>query len=203
MEDATAKEHIEALYRGIAGMPDIEPAEIPKLDLYMDQVITLFESVLEPTKRHPGDKLLTKTMINNYTKDKLLLPAKNKKYSPEHIIQMALIYHLKQTLSIGDIKTLFQGTLHREDVDGWKVYEQFLRLKEEQAPQLESAVSAQTEAVASAGENQALTLLAVLTFIHQANTYKRLAEKLIDDLEKRMAKDKDKDKDKEKSKKSS
>ncbi|WP_423220750.1 DUF1836 domain-containing protein [Bacillus paralicheniformis] len=62
MEDATAKEHIEALYRGIAGMPDIEPAEIPKLDLYMDQVITLFESVLEPTKRHPEDKLLTKTI---------------------------------------------------------------------------------------------------------------------------------------------
>lgn len=192
MEDATLKAKIEALYRGIAAMPDIEPAEIPKLDLYMDQVITLFESVLEPTKRHPADKLLTKTMINNYTKDKLLLPAKNKKYSPEHIIQMTLIYHLKQSLSISDIKALFQGTLHQEDVDGWKVYEQFLRMKQEQAPQLERAVAAQTEAVAAAGESQAFTLLAVLTFIHQANTYKRLAEKLIDDLDRRTAKDKNK-----------
>ena len=55
--------------------------EIPDLDLYMDQVITLFENKLSNGKRFDDDKLLTKTMINNYAKDKLLQPITNKKYS--------------------------------------------------------------------------------------------------------------------------
>ena len=49
----------------------IELKEIPSIDLYMDQVITLFENNLSHSKRYDEDKLLTKTMINNYTKDKL------------------------------------------------------------------------------------------------------------------------------------
>ncbi|MBD8047298.1 DUF1836 domain-containing protein, partial [Clostridium faecium] len=85
----------------------IELKEIPSIDLYMDQVITLFENNLSHSKRYDEDKLLTKTMINNYTKDKLLIPAKKKKYSKNHIILMILIYNLKQNLSILDIKSLF------------------------------------------------------------------------------------------------
>ena len=61
----------------------IEINSIPNLDLYMDQVITLFEDKLGHTKRYEEDKLLTKTMINNYTKDKLLMPAVKKKYTKE------------------------------------------------------------------------------------------------------------------------
>ncbi|MBV1821241.1 DUF1836 domain-containing protein, partial [Bacteroidales bacterium MSK.15.36] len=56
-------------------------SDIPKIYLYMDQVITLFENALSKTKRNNDDKILTKTMINNYTKDKLLMPADKKKYS--------------------------------------------------------------------------------------------------------------------------
>ena len=63
----------------------IESSSIPNLDLYMDQVITLFEEKLGHTKRYKDDKLLTKTMINNYTKDKLLMPAVKKKYTKDQI----------------------------------------------------------------------------------------------------------------------
>ena len=70
----------------------------------MDQVIQLFESKLSNQKRNDEEKILTKTMINNYAKGKLLLPIKNKKYSKEHIILMSLIYNLKGALSINDIK---------------------------------------------------------------------------------------------------
>ncbi|MFL6558324.1 MAG: DUF1836 domain-containing protein, partial [Bacillus sp. (in: firmicutes)] len=45
--------------------------EIPKIDLYMDQVIQLFESKFNGTKRNEDEKILTKTMINNYAKGKL------------------------------------------------------------------------------------------------------------------------------------
>ena len=69
--------------------------EIPQIDLYMDQVIQLFENKFTDTKRNEDDKVLTKTMINNYAKGKLIFPIHNKKYSKEHLILMSLIYQLK------------------------------------------------------------------------------------------------------------
>ena len=60
--------------------------EIPKIDLYMDQVIQLFENKFSESKRNEEDKILTKTMINNYAKGKLIFPIQNKKYSKEHLI---------------------------------------------------------------------------------------------------------------------
>ena len=51
----------------------IKPKEIPNIDLYMDQVTTFMEEHLNASKRYPEDKILTKTMINNYAKNRLLL----------------------------------------------------------------------------------------------------------------------------------
>ena len=48
---------------------DILPADVPQLDLYMDQVLSLFDQHLSADKRNPSDKLLTKTMVNNYVKE--------------------------------------------------------------------------------------------------------------------------------------
>ena len=50
----------------------IKPTEIPNIDLYMDQVTTFMEEHLQSSKRYPDDKILTKTMINNYAKNHLL-----------------------------------------------------------------------------------------------------------------------------------
>ena len=47
----------------------IKPEDIPNIDLYMDQVTTFMDTQLASTKRHPEDKILTKTMINNYAKN--------------------------------------------------------------------------------------------------------------------------------------
>ena len=55
--------------------------DLPDIDLYMDQVIQIFENKLEKTKRNQDEKILTKTMINNYAKGKLFFPIKNKKYT--------------------------------------------------------------------------------------------------------------------------
>ena len=53
----------------------IRPDEIPNIDLYMDQVTTFIDERLRSTTRNPGeDKILTKTMINNYAKNNLLVP---------------------------------------------------------------------------------------------------------------------------------
>ena len=47
---------------------DLTPEQVPELDLYMDQVLTLLSEGLSDTKRHPDEKLITKTMINNYSR---------------------------------------------------------------------------------------------------------------------------------------
>ncbi|MGN0244087.1 MAG: DUF1836 domain-containing protein, partial [Lachnospiraceae bacterium] len=54
------------------------------------------------------DKVMTKTMINNYTKNKLLPPPVKKKYSREHIILLIYIYYLKNFLTIADIDVLLK-----------------------------------------------------------------------------------------------
>ena len=85
----------------------IKPSEIPNIDLYMDQVTTFMDSRLKPSTRNPGDdKILTKTMINNYAKNDLLPPPVKKKYSKEHVLLLIFIYYYKGIMSISDIQSL-------------------------------------------------------------------------------------------------
>ena len=86
----------------------IDANDIPNIDLYMDQVTTFMESHLGNLKRSPDDKVLTKTMINNYAKNRLLPAPVRKKYSKEHILLLLFIYYYKNLLSIGDIEQLFR-----------------------------------------------------------------------------------------------
>ena len=51
---------------------------IPNIDLYMDQVTTFIETALFGYKRNKEDKILTKTMINNYAKAKIFPPPQKK-----------------------------------------------------------------------------------------------------------------------------
>lgn len=86
----------------------IRPEEIPNIDLYMDQVTTFMDEHFSSTKRYTEDKILTKTMINNYTKNNLLPPSVKKKYSREHMLLLILIYYFKNILSIKDIETVLE-----------------------------------------------------------------------------------------------
>ena len=83
--------------------------DIPNIDLYMDQVTTFMDEKLQSTTRNPGeDKILTKTMINNYAKNDLLPPPVKKKYSKEHMMILIMIYYLKGVLSFTDIQKLLK-----------------------------------------------------------------------------------------------
>lgn len=86
----------------------ILPEALPQMELYMDQVTTFMDKYLSKNKRAPEDKTLTKTMINNYTKNNLLPPSDKKKYSREHIILLIYIYYFKNVISINDIQTILE-----------------------------------------------------------------------------------------------
>ena len=73
----------------------IKPEEVPNIPLYMDQVTTFMDAQLASSKRYPEDKILTKTMINNYAKNDLLPPPVRKKYSKDHLILLIFIYYFK------------------------------------------------------------------------------------------------------------
>ena len=88
--------------------------DIPALELYMDQVTGLLEKHLRGTTRHPEtDKVMTKTMINNYVKNKVMIPPVRKKYSLDHILLLAMIYHFKNVLSIVDIQKALGPVMER------------------------------------------------------------------------------------------
>lgn len=101
-----AKDMLNSILESISRIDYIKPDQIPNIDLYMDQVTTFMEEGLEKTKRYPEDKILTKTMINNYAKNNLLPPPVKKKYSKEHVLALIFIYYFKNLLSIKDIETL-------------------------------------------------------------------------------------------------
>lgn len=82
--------------------------DIPDIDLYMDQVTTFMDTHLATTKRYPDDKVLTKTMINNYAKNNLLPPPEKKKYTKNHILILTFIYYFKNIISIKDIETILK-----------------------------------------------------------------------------------------------
>ena len=96
----------------------IKPEDLPNIDLYMDQVTTFMDSQLEASKRYPEDKILTKTMINNYAKNNLLPSPVKKKYTQEHILLLVFIYYFKNLLSFTDIETVLSYvTEHHFDTD--------------------------------------------------------------------------------------
>ena len=84
----------------------IDVSDLPDIDLYMDQVTTFMDNRLEHCKRNPDDKILTKTMINNYAKNHLLPAPHKKKYSKDHMLFLIFIYYFKNILSINDIQKI-------------------------------------------------------------------------------------------------
>ena len=106
-------EFLADMLHKLAKLDYIRPGEIPNIDLYMDQVTTFMDSHLEATKRNEDDKILTKTMINNYAKNNLLPPPVKKKYSHDHMITLMFIYYFKTLMSISDIQSILNPLTDR------------------------------------------------------------------------------------------
>ena len=99
---------LNSILGSISRIDFIKSTDIPNIDLYMDQVTSFMEKELKSTKRNDDDKVLTKTMINNYAKNDLLPAPAKKKYSKEHLLLLTLIYYFKNIISMKDIETLLK-----------------------------------------------------------------------------------------------
>ncbi|RBP00343.1 uncharacterized protein DUF1836 [Paraliobacillus ryukyuensis] len=166
--------------------------DIPSIDLYMDQVTQLFENTYRPSKRRDEEKVLTKTMINNYAKGKLLFPIQNKKYSREHIMLIQLIYQLKGGLSINDVRIVLANLndkMEKSDIELDPIYQHYSDLQDRQVEVFHVAVQSlyqdvQSELADMQGEHGGYLeqLLLVTALIQQSNMYRRLAEQIVDQM---------------------
>ena len=84
--------------------------ELPEIDLYLDQVVNYLEKYLGILSSNDDDKIITKTMINNYVKQGIMPAPEKKKYGKTHIAYLMVICILKQVYSIGDIGKLISET---------------------------------------------------------------------------------------------
>lgn len=100
------KNFLSSILQSLSAIDYVKPEDIPNIPLYMDQVTTFMDSQLASSKRHDEDKILTKTMINNYAKNNLLPPPEKKKYTREHVLTLIFIYYFKNILSINDIQSI-------------------------------------------------------------------------------------------------
>ena len=99
---------LNSILESLSRIDYIHPEDIPNIDLYMDQVTTFMDTQLSSTKRYEDDKILTKTMINNYAKNNLLPPPVKKKYSKDHLLLLIFSNYFKNIISIKDIETLLK-----------------------------------------------------------------------------------------------
>ena len=180
------KEDVKDIIKKQSKEEKIQLEDIPELDLYMDQVIQLFEKKLSSSKRNEEDKVLTKTMINNYAKAKLLMPIKNKKYSKEHLILMSLIYDFKGALLISDIKLLLdeivKGYENDEEYNIRELYLDYLNNCSEDNEEIEKYLNEKVEKIFKGSDKEDFKekFLLVSTMINMSNFYRKIGEKLID-----------------------
>ena len=185
------KKEMSSLVENLALDKNIKLEEIPEIDLYMDQVIQLFENKYNEAKRYEDDKVLTKTMINNYAKGKLLMPIENKKYSKEHLILMSFIYNLKGSLSLSDIKSsldpIIKGYEENKDYPLRQIYMDYLEQSKDDLEVLRKDVINKVTAInekVKEDDEKAFEerFLLLCSMINMSNMYRRMGEKIIDEF---------------------
>ncbi len=97
--------------------------ELPEIDLYLDQVVNYLEKYLSQYSTNKEDKIITKTMINNYVKQGIMPAPEKKKYGKSHIAYLMVICVLKQVYSINDIGKLISLTIQYFEIS--KAYNRF------------------------------------------------------------------------------
>ena len=207
--DNDTKKFLSDLLAELQRIDYVRPEDIPNIDLYMDQITTFMDSQLETSKRPADDKILTKTMINNYAKNRLLPPPEKKKYSREHMLLLIFIYYFKNILSIKDIETVLAPLTEKYFPDGSSfeladIYKEVCKIEKEQLDSIKENVTATYEKSAETfthladGEDkeilQQFAFICSLSF--DVYIKKMIIERIIDDLSSKSSKNEEKKKGK-------
>lgn len=204
--DSDIKKFLSSILKDLSKIDYVKPEDIPNIDLYMDQITTFMDAQLEASKRYENDKILTKTMINNYTKNNLLPPPEKKKYNKEHVLTLIFIYYFKNILSISDIQNILNPITDKYfSADGSynleSIYKEVFSLEYSETKQImrDLAKKFQTamQTFPDADEDEA-ELLRMFSFIcmlsYDVFVKKTIIEKMIDHAAAKAPEKKEKDK---------
>ena len=186
---------LNSILESISRIDYIKPEDIPNIPLYMDQVTTYMDTQLASSKRYETDKILTKTMINNYAKNDLLPPPLKKKYSREHLLVLVFIYYFKNLLTITDIQSLLKPITDKyfhasEGLSLEDIYNEVFQLEKEQVEALKEdiinryRISQETFGSAPQEDQKFLktfSFICLLSF--DVYVKKQIIERLIDQME--------------------
>ena len=190
----TNEERLNELLDHLDSLDHIHVDEIPQIDLYMDQVTTFMEKHLGELKRYPEDKVLTKTMINNYAKNNLLPSPVRKKYTQEHILLLVFIYYFKNLLNFNDIETILSYITEHHFGEAplplSQVYTEVFTMEHSQMDKLKDDVKAKFETaektfsdVEDPGEKDALQLFSfICELAFDVYLKKQMIERLADEI---------------------
>lgn len=186
-------EMIEKMMEDLDGLDHVKTDEIPDIDLYMDQVTSFMDKHLSNTCRNPEtDKILTKTMINNYAKNHILPAPEKKKYSKEHMILLIFIYYYKGVLSMNDVRKVLEpltdgsnGSITETDLES--IYNTVFSEEPQEISNIKKETEEQYErakkhfAAADNGEKEKLQLFSMLCMMSfDVYIKKMLIERMID-----------------------
>ena len=202
--ERSSEESIIDILKKLNEIDYIDPDEIPNIDLYMDQVTTFMDEHLAACRRTDDDKILTKTMINNYTKNDFLPPPVKKKYSKEHMYLLIFLYYFKNVLSINDIQKIFKPlnemfySNKSEHVSMEEIYRAIFRMERIQTDNLTKDILRRYKAsqnlfpeVTDEAEADFLSRFAVICLLSfDAYMKKQIVERLIDETLSENDKDK-------------
>ena len=185
--------------------------EIPNIDLYVDQIINLVSDKTKCSAERYQDRQLTKTMINNYSKDGVITPVNGKKYNKEQIVQILTVYSLKNTLSIGEIKRLLDGAYSIPGFDGSMLvdtYNRYIDIKSSNKDYTKEIVKELVERNGLNVEDDRDYILTACSLLSLSSFLRNTAQAMIDDKypvsvetpEKEKLKKKDAPKEKKKKK---
>ena len=183
---------LNSILASISRIDYVKSTDIPNIDLYMDQVTSFMDKELKSTKRYEDDKILTKTMINNYAKNDLLPAPVKKKYSREHLMILTFIYYFKNLLSIGDIEKLLAPITDKffhaeDDINIARIYDEVCESDKKRThilqEDIKSAFEASKETFANV-ETEDKEMLQYFSFVCMLSldvyVKKQIIEKLID-----------------------
>jgi len=154
--------------------------ELPDIELYMDQVITLTEKYLAIYQGVLGsDKIITHSMINNYVKLEIIPAPVKKKYSRIHLAYLILLCTLKQTLDISTIKKIIGTNLSEEEVK--KIYNSFVKNQQKAFLYVTENVRSVADPILNLeGDNQDRMNDLLLQVASSANIFKIMTKKITD-----------------------
>ncbi len=153
---------------------------LPDIELYMDQIISIIEKYLKIyIKVTNSDKLITRSMINNYVKLEIIPSPNKKKYSRVHLAYLLIICTLKQTLNMATIQKIMPVDMSEEEV--MNTYNSFV-INQHKAYLyvVENTKAVSAPILSYEGENKERVNDLIMQVAASANIFKILTDKISD-----------------------